>query len=160
MLVSWWFCGQTAEPAAPASPDESALCAGTHPSHAPPFLASPRPGGGTIKQQFKSWFQRKISGDHCNMTRNVNIIHSLPKRFDIRSVFSSSWYCRASQTKTYITVLASDLVDVRDELPFMRHIGFLVVGSEFTLDGKKKDFKIPFLLEPAQESQHSSKCSY
>lgn len=41
----------------------------------------------------------------------------------------------------------------------MRHIGFLVVGSEFALDGKKKDFKIPFLLEPAKESQRSSKCS-
>lgn len=33
----------------------------------------------------------------------------------------------------------------------MRHVGFLVVGSEFALDCKKKDFKIPFLLEPARE---------
>lgn len=41
----------------------------------------------------------------------------------------------------------------------MRHIGFLVVGSEFALDGKKKDFKIPFLLEPAKRSQRSAKCS-
>lgn len=29
----------------------------------------------------------------------------------------------------------------------MRHIGFLVVGSEFALDGKEKNFKIPLLLK-------------
>lgn len=34
----------------------------------------------------------------------------------------------------------------------MRHIGFLVVGSEFALDGKEKDFKIPFLLKSAREA--------
>lgn len=33
----------------------------------------------------------------------------------------------------------------------MRHVGFLVVGSEFALDGKEKDFKIPFLLEPVRQ---------
>lgn len=33
----------------------------------------------------------------------------------------------------------------------MRHVGFLVVGSEFALDRKKKDFEIPFLLKPARE---------
>lgn len=37
----------------------------------------------------------------------------------------------------------------------MRHIRFLVVGSEFALDGKKKDFKIPLLLKPARETDLS-----
>lgn len=83
----------------------------------------------------------------------------LPKLFYIKSVFSSSWYNRTSLTITYATFLATDLVDVWDELPFLRHIGFLVVGSEFALDGKKKDFKIPFLLESARQPQRSSKCS-
>lgn len=45
-----------------------------------------------------------------------------------------------------------DLVDVWDKLSIMRHIGFLVVGSEFALDGKEKDFKIPFLLKSAREA--------
>lgn len=45
-----------------------------------------------------------------------------------------------------------DLVDVRDKLSIMRHIGFLVVGSEFALDGKEKDFKIPFLLKSVREA--------
>lgn len=39
----------------------------------------------------------------------------------------------------------------------MRHIGFLVVGSEFALDGKEKNLEIPFLLKPAEEREiHSS----
>lgn len=50
-----------------------------------------------------------------------------------------------------------DLVDVRDQLPFMRHIRFLVVGSEFALDGEEKDLKIPLFLEPKPES---GSCTY
>lgn len=34
----------------------------------------------------------------------------------------------------------------------MRHVRFLVISSEFALDGKKKDFKVPFLLKPGQET--------
>jgi len=41
-----------------------------------------------------------------------------------------------------------DLVDVRDELPILRHVGFLVIGSEFALDGEEKDLEIPLLLKP------------
>lgn len=35
----------------------------------------------------------------------------------------------------------------------MRHIGFLVVGSEFALDGEEKNLEIPFLLKPAEERE-------
>lgn len=42
-----------------------------------------------------------------------------------------------------------DLVNIRDELPIVRHIGFLVVGSQFALDSEEKDLKIPLFLEPA-----------
>lgn len=38
----------------------------------------------------------------------------------------------------------------------MRHIGFLVIGSEFTLDGEEEDLEIPFFLKPTQET--SSQC--
>jgi len=33
----------------------------------------------------------------------------------------------------------------------MRHVGFLVVGSELALDGEQKDLEIPLLLEPKQK---------
>lgn len=35
----------------------------------------------------------------------------------------------------------------------MRHIGFLVVGSKFALNGEEKDFKIPLLLKPEQDKK-------
>lgn len=38
----------------------------------------------------------------------------------------------------------------------MRHIGFLVVGSEFALDGEEKDLKIPLLLKPEREAENIS----
>lgn len=34
----------------------------------------------------------------------------------------------------------------------MRHVGFLVVGSEFALDGEEKHFKIPLLLKPGRDA--------
>ncbi len=37
----------------------------------------------------------------------------------------------------------------------MRHEGFLVVGSKFALDGEEKDFEIPLLLKPVQETKTS-----
>lgn len=48
-----------------------------------------------------------------------------------------------------------DLVDVWDQLPIMRHIGFLVVGSEFALDGEEKNLKISLLLKPEGETEKS-----
>lgn len=35
----------------------------------------------------------------------------------------------------------------------MRHIGFLVVGSEFALDSEEKDLEIPLLLKSEQETE-------
>lgn len=52
-----------------------------------------------------------------------------------------------------------DLVDVWDEFPIMRHVGFLVVGSEFALDGKEKDLEIPLLLKPEHETENFTKGS-
>lgn len=51
-----------------------------------------------------------------------------------------------------------DLVDVWDELPIMRHIGFLVVGSKLALDGEQKDLEIPLLLKPERETENFSLC--
>ena len=45
----------------------------------------------------------------------------------------------------------SHLVDVRDELSFMRHIWLLVVGSELALDGEEEHLQVALLLKPAQE---------
>lgn len=42
----------------------------------------------------------------------------------------------------------------------MRHIGFLVVGSEFALDGEEKDFKIPLLLKPGRDAVLSSTTTF
>lgn len=38
----------------------------------------------------------------------------------------------------------------------MRHKGFLVVGSEFALDGEEKDLEIPLLLKPERETENCS----
>lgn len=41
----------------------------------------------------------------------------------------------------------------------MRHVGFLVVGSEFALDGEEKDLEIPLLLKPEHETENFTKGS-
>lgn len=53
----------------------------------------------------------------------------------------------------YLTWKKTDLVDVRDQLPFMRHVRFLVVGSEFALDGEEKDLQIPLFLKPKKRNK-------
>lgn len=35
----------------------------------------------------------------------------------------------------------------------MRHVGFLVVGSELALDGEQKDLEIPLFLKPERETE-------
>lgn len=38
----------------------------------------------------------------------------------------------------------------------MRHVGFLVVGSKFALDGEEKHLEVPLLLKPEQDIKNFS----